>query len=415
MLAPAAIPKATSASFSFTVCVESTLRMPARRAISRSRTVTLASASPSQAPPSLSHDSTNEIEPFASLTERPLATPGSFGFATSSAGSDSDAGGELASACSHPPIHAPTASTRVNTLGLVVAQWPDVWLATPTSTMPPTADGSAVSSGPPLSPSHTPVRRSGGSTAHTSLAELKSDASRSHDDAACATVCAHCSTCIGASCSGNVFPHPANTAGVATRGLDASVTAGAVVGVDSCSSATSPISVRRSKHEHTITRVTSDSCRSAAGAAESTLPVVTRYPDASLTTPLSMFSAQCAAVSTRFGATTVPEHCPSSSPRKSRMYAIHGNVPASAACPPMTATRARSRVATRAACATRAARADPEGAGVATAREGSASASAPAATAAAASIAHGRRIQSRWSERSNGAITGPISAAAAGG
>ena len=58
-------------------------------------------------------------------------------------------------------------------------------------------------------------------------------------------------------------------------GLVASVTAGALVGVDSCSSATSPMSVRRSKQEQTITLLTPDTCRSVVGASQSTLPVTT--------------------------------------------------------------------------------------------------------------------------------------------
>ncbi len=49
------------------------------------------------------------------------------------------------------------------------------------------------------------------------------------------------------------------------RGLDANVTAGALVGVDSSSSATSPTSVRRSKQGQAITLVTPDTCLSAVG------------------------------------------------------------------------------------------------------------------------------------------------------
>src|ERR1039458_3593850 len=198
VLTPGASANCTFASLTLRVRV-ATLRLPSLRTIRLCRTVIVASAFPVQTPPSPSHASTSEIPPLPRVMDRLLATPARMGEETRPAGRGVEAGGALASACAHPFTQAEIASTRVNTDGLVVAHSLYTWLATPICTMPPAADGSATSNGPPLSPLHAPVRWSGVSIAQISLAGPNWNASRSQNCGLCTTVCAHCSRSSGVS------------------------------------------------------------------------------------------------------------------------------------------------------------------------------------------------------------------------
>src|ERR1700689_1837989 len=113
VLAPGAIANCTYVGVALHVRLDTICLLPPRRAISVSRTVTVASALPVQTPPSPSQASTSEIAPRPMRTDRLLATPGRVGAATRPAGSDGEAGGALASACAHPLTQDEIASTRV--------------------------------------------------------------------------------------------------------------------------------------------------------------------------------------------------------------------------------------------------------------------------------------------------------------
>ena len=119
--------------------------------------------------------------------------PGSVGAATRPSGGDAEAGGDAASACAHPLTQDEIASTRVNTVGLVVAHSLAPWLTTPICTIPPTADEFWHEQWAAAVPTTRPRLAVGGIDGADIAGRAERDASRSHHCGPCTIVCAHCS------------------------------------------------------------------------------------------------------------------------------------------------------------------------------------------------------------------------------